>query len=302
MVLRALVRRTGVWLAVVASLATSAGCGAAKSTSTTAQMSVQPPSAAALASVLSAARKTVSSTAKYSMKMSNATALGGSASASGFFDFKASQGTMTLQNGSSGGTEQIVFTANDLYIRSSGTPTASGKPWILAAFDAADAPAEYRQLIFEAEAIDPGFTLNQLTTGLVSAAAAGQVKVNGELANRYVVTVDLNRAKSNSAGAAAPAYLDGLSTESGASPSPSASPAQDATVKMVVSIGSEGYVVAVEVTPPRADLGDLSLNLSNFGTPVPVQLPPQQQTTTVSHSLPSSETSTTEPAANGPGG
>jgi hypothetical protein len=186
------------------------------------------------------------------------------------------------------GAEQIIFTPANVYIRQPGNPATPGKPWLTSVFEASDATGNYAQLLFQVESLDPGFILMEADAGVVSASPAGHLSVNGRNADRYVVTIDLDRAKNGATGPTAQTYSDGLTTEANSLPSASAKSGKR-TLTMVVVIDGSGRIVQLNVTPPGADVGDINLTLQAFGSPVSITPPPAGQTTSITKSSSSSE-------------
>jgi hypothetical protein len=240
-------------------------------------MPTQPPTVEAMDAVRAAAQATLASSADVSMRMAGAPALGGNASASGSVDFAWAEGAVTVTLGARAGTEQLFFLPNTLYIHQPGTPRANTTPWLLfVASEAGSAQADYTQMVLEAMAVDPIFTVSELAWGGVLTSPAGQSRVNGTTVTHYVVTVNLPHAALGATGPAATAYSLALNSQMGTFQDSAA-----AQVTMQVDVDPSGRLAGIVVTPPSAGVGTVTFTFAHYGAGVSVTPPLVEATTDI---------------------
>jgi hypothetical protein len=290
-------RRLLIAAALLAAAAlTAAACGAAPAGG---RPRPQPAAAAgpaspeALGAVRDAAAGALATTAAVSIELSGATVFGGRshADATGSFDFRSLRGALTLVPVGGRAREPVVFTPTAVYVRPpSGAALPRGKSWMVADFSDPEAlDASFPALVAQVESLDPALTLSELEWGAASAAPAGAGTVHGRSADRYDVTVDLNRAVAAVSGPAEVPFGRAIASEIVAlGGSVTAGAAPPATLAARVWVAG-GQLARVDLSPPGAGLGTASLTLSGFGAPVRADPPPQAQVVDVLALAPSGE-------------
>ena len=283
---------TAVLLAVVALAATA--CGEAAASAGRTRPAAAPRDAApgsvspeALRAVQAAAAGVLTKTAAISVTLSGASVIGSgrsSVTAVGTFDFRSLRGTLTLVP--SGGTihEPVVFTPTAVYVRPIGAGRLPrGKTWTVADFSDPEAlDANFPKLIAQTESLDPALTLSELVWGGAAAAPSGGDTVRGQATERYDVTIDLNRTVAAVSGPAAVPFGRAIASEIVAlGGSVTGGAAAPATTTARVWVTGDGQVARVDLSPPGAGLGAMSLTLSGFGTSVRADPPPRSQTVDV---------------------
>jgi len=172
------------------------------------------------------------------------------------------------------GVEDLVYTAQQLYIRPMSATTPPAKPWESSSvLESGDTAGTAQQLIFQAEALDPGIILAELVAGATSAAPAGTASVNGVAITRYIVIVDLSRSAS-ATGAAPTAYGEVMATEAKSLTDAGGQP----SLSVVVELDGHGSLAGLVLQPPGAEVGTLTLRFRDAGTSVTVTEPPADQT------------------------
>jgi len=254
---------------------------------------VAPASAQALQAVSSASRRTLSATAAVSLDLVAAKVLGASTApvlGSGVFDFAAGRGRAVLSQ--PGGSETVVFEPSSVFVRQ---PTAvnvlpRGKTWISADLNEAEKlNTNFPQFVVQAEGVNPGFLLDQVAFGAVSAAPLARRVVDGSPASGYLVGVDLSRAGTTGGhGPASAAYGRAIGYEvaalDGGGPT-SSPPIQEFRVWIDGSL----HVVLLQASPPGSGVGVTTVSFSSFGAPVQIRVPPRSQTANVASLTPGGE-------------
>jgi len=290
--------RLGPAVALIAVVALAAtGCGRAADASTGRARPAAAPgpaSPAALRAVQDAAAGALATTAAVSVSLAGATVFGGgrsSVDAAGSFDFRSLRGALTLAPAGRKVREPVVFAPTAVYVR---PPAAGGLPrgksWMVADFSDPEAlDANFPRLVAQIESLDPALTLSELVWGAGSAAPDGSETVRGRSAERYDVTVDLNRAVAAVSGPAEVPFGRAIASEIVAlGGSVGAGAAPPATMAARVWVAG-GQLARVDLSPPGAGLGAASLVLSALGTAVRADPPPRAQVVDVLALGPSGE-------------
>jgi hypothetical protein len=291
---RALVRAAAL-LAVVALAATACGAAAGASAGRPHPApAARPASPEALRAVQVAAAGALATTAAVSIELAGATVLGGGRSpvdAAGTFDLRSLRGALTLVSASGKVREPVVFAPTAVYVRPpAGAGLPRGKSWLVADFSDPEAlDASFPKLVAQVESLDPALTLSELAWGAAAAAPAGSETVRGRSADRYDVTVDLNRAVASVSGPGEVPFGRAIASEIVArGGSVTAGAAPPATLAARVWVAG-GQLARVDLSPPGAGLGAMSLALTGFGVPVPADPPPRAQVVDVLALAPSGE-------------
>jgi predicted small lipoprotein YifL len=244
----------------------------------------QASSPEALVAIKGATAGSLSDSATLSVTLTGATVFGGSSSlaGSGSFDFRSLNGALSLTPANSRSTQSVVYAPDAVYIR----PLAErgvlppGRHWVRAGFtDAKAVETNFPEFIAEAESLNPALSLDQILWGATSAAAAGEDALNGQMAVRYDVTVDLNRALLNASGTARTPFAQVLQSEI-RGPEGSSAPATQATrttITLRAWLSRAGRLLRVAFEPPGIGVGTVTTTLSGFGTSTPAELPPADQ-------------------------
>jgi hypothetical protein len=247
--------------------------------------------------VRGAAAAGLSDTATYTVVLIGATVFGSSSwvEGAGSFDFRAQQGTLLLSPSGTGLHEPLVFAPLAVYIRppASSESLPPGKSWILASFsDTRVLQTNLPDYVIEVESLNPALVLSELLWGGVAAAPSGSAMIQGRTASRYDVTVDLNQALASASGAAQVPLSLALQAELravGGSTAAGASARSSSRITVGAWIGESGRLLRVELTPPGAGVGRMTMNLAGFGTAVLATLPPAAQVTDVASLTPAAE-------------
>jgi hypothetical protein len=285
-------------LLALAALALVA-CGSAGGTATTRSATARsgPSSAHDLQALKGAAAAGVSGTATFTVTLDGATVFGRSPSVhgGGSFDFGARRGTVSLSPAGTALKEALVFAPQAVYIQ---PPAGSeslprGKSWIMAGLsDTRALNTNLPGFVTEVESLNPALTLNEVLWGATSAALSGTDTVRGQKASRYDVKVDLAQALAAASGSAQAPLALALRAEirslGGSAGPPSASSAAT-QIGVRAWVGDSGRLLRVQLTPPGAGVGSMTLDLTAFGTAVQVGVPPADQVTDVAALTPAAE-------------
>jgi hypothetical protein len=257
-----------------------------------------PSSAQALQSVRGAAASGLSETATFTVNLEGATVFGRSSSVrgAGSFDFRAGRGTVLLSPSGTTLHEPLVFAPQAVYIMppASSESLPSGKTWIMAGFsDTRTLTTNLPDFVTEVESLNPALTLSQLLWGGTAAAPLGTDAVGGQRASRYDVTVDLDQALGGASGAAqtplAMALQAEIRAQGGSEADGTASPGGAHRIDAQVWVGDSGRLLRVQLTPPGAGVGRMTLDLAGFGTVVQAGIPAAAQVADVAAITPAAE-------------
>jgi hypothetical protein len=269
--------------ALLAAALGAAACGQAAEPAPGQRQATAAPSAAALATVLGATAGALSRVARVSLTLSGGAlfgAPGSRVSGTGAFDFGALDGALTFATPGSGTSEPVVFTATAVYVRpaAGGGLLPAGKTWTVADFKAPESlTSSFPQLIAQTEAVNPAFTLSELLWGAVAAAAAGHDRAGGQDADRYTVTLDLDRALTGVTGPAGVPFSRALATELVALGGTVGETGRSTTLRATVWVASTGRLARVAVAPPGVNVGTVTMDLTAFAGPVHADPPPAAQ-------------------------
>jgi hypothetical protein len=130
--------------------------------------------------------------------------------------------------------------------------------------------SNFPRFIAQVESVNPGLTVSELVWGATSAAGAGRDSVHGEGAARYEVTLDLDQALANASGTAFVPFGRAIATEV---------KAVGASTRITAHawVTDAGRLARVELLPPGAGVGTLTMTLGSFGGAVHADPPPTSQ-------------------------
>ncbi|MBO0686717.1 MAG: hypothetical protein J2P45_26520 [Candidatus Dormibacteraeota bacterium] len=236
------------------------------------------PSSPALAEVRSAAAGAWTGADAVRMTLSGASVFGGPTRADvlGQFDFRTLRGAMTVRpagrppNG-------VVFAANSFYlqVRSPAGLLPPGRSWIRADLsNPAAINRNYPQLIAQAEGVNPGMALAEVSWGATAAVAAGRDRLGGQSAVRYELTIDLQRALRRAGGPARLAFGLALENQITARAGPKRVSREAALTRARAWVTDAGQLVGLQLRPSGAGVGVVSLTLGASGTSVQSGPPP----------------------------
>ncbi len=272
------------------------GCGGTNYSTSAATVPPErlPPSPQAKAAVERAVASTLGLTSDFAMTFSKPSSNGTSATprdATGAVDFQSPSGTIRIDlPGATGGTEKMVFLPGTVFIKPppSSPSLQAGKPWIFANFaDIAKYKVNFPPYIVQTESINPAFPLYELSWGLSKAASAGQSSFEGQQAESYLVTVNLNQALARATGPAGDVFSHALSSEISANGGNTVTPT--ASITMEVWIDGSARLVGARVAPPGAGIGTLTLSLQRFGATVHTDKPPRALVVDIAAMIPGGE-------------
>jgi hypothetical protein len=260
----------------------------------TAAAPASPSSPLALAAVRSAAASAASQTATFSLTLSGGRALGApvsAASGAGSFDLPARRGTLVLSVAGSGPDRSFIFTPEAVYFHPVQAGGSSLRPdaWIAVRFsDTRSVRRDLPDLIGQLESLNPALTLSELVWGATRASASGQEIVLGQAAVAYDLTIQPARALVNATGAE-PAFAIALESQMSALPRSSTVEGSFPTFPARVWLSAAGQLLRVQLSPPGAGVGNLSLTLGSPGATVHVVPPPAGQAVELASLIPSGE-------------
>ena len=265
-------------LAVV-SLTACAQAGSPGRGGLAAPSSPGPPSPA-LAEVSSAAAGAWTGADAVRMTLSGATVFGGPKKADVFgqFDFRDLKGTMAVRP-AGGPAQGLVFAANSFYLQvpSPAGLLPPGRSWISADLsNSAVINRNYPQLIAQAEGVNPGMALAEVSWGAIAAVAAGRDRLGEQSAVRYDLTIDLQRAVRRARGPARLAFGLALQDQLNARAGPDRVSAEAALTRARAWVTDAGRLVGLQLRPSGAGVGVVSLTLGALGTSVQSGPPPAQ--------------------------
>jgi hypothetical protein len=241
-----------------------------------------PSTHAALLAVTSAVKGELDSAAQVSMALSDTASFGGgTGSATGSYLFPKLSGQITLKIKGQKTSETIVYVPTAAYYKfPSGTAPEGAKPWAEASLsDKAALGTNFPQTMLQIEAMNPGFILSQLTSGITSAAPAGNSVINGTPVAIYSAIVNLATAQDHAQGTASQLYKPAMSGELAAA---TPTPPPPVTVTFSVAIDGSGRLVRVVADLPGSGVGNTTLTLGPLANPPSVTPPPKSQTSAVS--------------------
>jgi hypothetical protein len=229
-------------------------------------------------------------TADLRMTLTGATVFGagaGTAEAAGAFDFPAMKGTLTLRPAGRA-PQAVVFAPAAVYVQ---VPAPAGllppgKSWIFADLShPAAVRRNFPQLVAQAEGVDPGLAVAEVAWGMVAAVPAARQRLGAEDTVRYDLRVDLREALRHVAGPARLPFRVALQSQvdvrSRAS-EPAERPAPEATViRALAWVTDAGQLAALQLRPPGAGVGVVSLTLGGSGAAVRADPPAPSRVTDV---------------------
>jgi hypothetical protein len=248
------------------------------------------PSSARPSPALAAARSAIegadAGTADLRMILTGATVFGagvGTAEAAGAFDFPALKGSLTLRPAGRA-PEAVVFAPAAVYVQVP-APVGllpRGKSWIFADLShPATVGRNFPQLVAQAEGVDPGLALAEVAWGMVAATPAARQRLGAEDAVRYELQVDLREALRHVTGPARLPFRVALQSQLGArtrASEPAERPAPQASViRALAWVTDTGQLAALQLRPPGAGVGVVSLSLGGPGAAVRADPPAPSQ-------------------------
>ncbi len=249
------------------------------------------PSSPALTSLLVAVRQTLAQTAAFRVRVTGGSLLGSAVPAvtgGGSFDFPAQRGEVTLAASGPQRTAEAIFTPSVLYVRA---PWPSGylppgRSWL--AIEVANAAAPARNLpaiAGQIDAVDPDLALRELAWGAVATAGSSAAMLGGRRVQRLNVMVDLARALRGVSGPSRNAYAAALESQLAALDEGGRSTAPQ--VAFHAFLTQEGQLLGLEVAPPVAGAGGVSMTFGNAGITVRALAPPAGRVADLSALTPS---------------
>ena len=274
-------------------MAASCGSAAVVTPAPAPTPTVAPPSARALQAASSASQRTSSTSAAASLNLAAARVLGASAVpvlGSGVFDFAAGRGPCraepTRRHRDRGLRAGFGLRAPGRHRRERPAP---GKDVDLRRSHR-DREAEHRfpQFVAQAEGVNPGFLLDQVAWGAVSAAPLARRVVDGSPVSGYLVGVDLRRAGNPRPRPRRCCLRTRHRVRSGC-PGRRRSWSVPPIQQFRVWIDGTGHVVQLQASPPDSGVGVTTVTFSSFGAEVQVRVPPSSQTANVASLTPGGE-------------
>lgn len=251
------------------------------------------PSSAALSPLLVAVRQTLDQPAAFRVRLTGGSLLGPgvtTVTGSGAFDFRAQRGKLTLAGGRGGPGARAIYTPRVVYVRPR-SPMGflpPGRSWL--AIDVANAATLVRnfpQIAGQVDAVDPDLTLRELAWGAVSTGDSSAAVLGGRHVRRVDVMVDLNRALRQVSGPSRGAYTAALESEL------AALKGEDGHAGPVIAVHAfltqEGQLLGVELVPPGAGAGGVSMTFGDAGVRVDAGPPPASSVADLSAITPSGE-------------
>jgi hypothetical protein len=135
----------------------------------------------------------------------------------------------------------------------------AGKSWV--AVGAPPPPLDPRETAFVAQAqgVNPQLYLDEIVWGATAAAKTGSSVIAHVPYTEYAVTVDLARAHERASGTMRVAIEQQLRARP--------------RLRIAVMVDGPGHVARLQVAPPGAGLGTVTMTLSGFGAPIKTTLP-----------------------------
>jgi hypothetical protein len=210
----------------------------------------------------------------------------------GPFDLKAGTGSETIDLPELAhhepGTEHAVFLPTRVYLQPKGgglTVLPRGKQWLSASLVGAEAVhTNFPNFVAQVEGVNPVLVLSELEWGANASVALGPGRqiVDHVPAQRYRVTVDLNRALAVAGGPLAnvltQAIQEQLTAAGGAS-----------SFTILTWVDRKGRVVQMQARLPGTGEGLELLAISYFGSPVRVVAPAPARVIDITSLTPSGE-------------
>jgi hypothetical protein len=185
------------------------------------------------------------------------------------------------------GTEHAIFLPSKVYLQPRGSGIAvlpRGKRWISASLVGAEHVKNFPSFVAQVEGVNPVLLLSELQWGATTSVHLGPGRqiVDHVPAERYRVSVDLNRALANAGGpladALSQAIQEQLTVGGGAQ-----------RFNMIVWVDHQGRVVQMQARLPGTGEGTELLAVSYFGSSVRVNAPPPGQVVDIASLTPSGE-------------
>lgn len=284
------------WLALAITALLMAGCGSVRDGSSAGAgggLGASAPTPAELNGVPAAAARTLSQRALIGWRLNGATVFG-SVNAPVFgqgpFDLEAGRGSETIDlpelPHQEPGTEHAIFLPDTVYLQPKAPGFAvlpRGKQWVSASLGSESVNTNFPAFVAQVEGVNPALMLTELEWGATASVPLGPGRqiVDHVAAERYRVTVDLNRALARIRGPLSNVLSQAIQEQLTAG--------GPHTFDAVTWVDRQGRVVQVQATPPGTGDGRLLLAISYFGSAVHVSVPRGQQVIDISSLTPSGE-------------
>ena len=253
------------------------------------------PSPTALDGVPAAAARTLTQRALIGWRLEGAQVFGPVRAAvygQGPFDLKAGRGSETIDlpelAHQEPGTEHAVYLPTKVYLQPRGRGLAvlpRGKKWLSASLVGSQpVNTNFPNFVAQVEGVNPVLLLAELEWGATASVplGAGRQIVDHVPAERYRVTVDLERALAGAggplAGVLSQAIQEQLTASGGAR-----------SFSVLTWVDRQGRVVQIQTRPPGTGEGNELLAISYFGAPVRVAAPPAARVIDITSLTPSGE-------------
>jgi hypothetical protein len=198
---------------------------------------------------------------------------------------------MALSIAGSSSDRSFIFTPDAVYMCAAKTSGSLLRPgtWTAVRFsNTKSVRRDLPNLIGQLESLNPALTLSELVWGAVRASDSGHDVILGQVASRYDLTVQPAQALVNATGAET-AFAIALESQMSALPPSPTADAAFPTFGARVWLSASGRLLRVELSPPGAGVGTLSLILGSPGAPVHVVLPPAGEVADLASFIPSGE-------------
>lgn len=253
------------------------------------------PDARLLQGVPAAAARTLSERALFGWRLDGARVFGpvhASVYGQGWFDFKAGRGDVTIdlpeERRQEFGTEHVVFLPSAVYLqpRAPGlTVLPPGKKWLSASLVGSEpVTTNFPRFVAQVEGVNPVLPLAELEWGATASVRLGPGRqiVDHVPAERYLVTVDLERALGHAGGPLGTVLGQAIQEQLTAAGAVRSFP-------VLTWVDRQGRVVQLQATLPGIGEGTELLAISYFGSAVSVTVPKRSLVTDITSLTPSGE-------------
>jgi hypothetical protein len=216
-----------------------------------------------------------------------------SAAATGSFDFRVSEGSLSVAVADTAAPIPILFYPTVVIVSPPSTGALlppRGKPWVAATFSDAAIEATNRNFpsfIAQAESLNPALGVSEVAWGATAATPTGRDISTGRAANRYTVTVDLEQALRKATG---PRQLPlRLTIDSEISVLRASSTSGPTTMTEHVWVDDTGRLAGVEISPPVPGVGTGRVTFSDFSSAVALDPPAASKVVAIGSLSPTGE-------------